>query len=223
MADYHQDVLTRHCRVCAKPLAKFKVSYSCEERADELEKTFRIVVSMDSPDVHPTSFCHSCYNVLVRSRKAREANRMYTPLVQQFSWNPHTDHSCTVCDHFVKASGGGRPRKQKIGRPSTDSTRSAIMHLHSIAPPSFFSSVDVHSLTIQSSTTSVSTDDLVCQLCSTILDRPIQLTACNSLVCLKCLCESLGEREFRCPCCNSNPMVHPSPVIMKIPGVLYQL
>ena len=42
MADFHQDLLRKHCRICAKALAKFKVRYSCVDRCDELEKTFGV-------------------------------------------------------------------------------------------------------------------------------------------------------------------------------------
>ena len=225
MADFHKEVLRKHCRVCAKALARFKVSYNCADRSDELEKTFGVVVSRDSPDVHPVSFCHGCYNVLVRSRKAREANRLYTPSVEPFAWSPHTG-SCTVCDHFQSVASGGRPRKQKIGRPSSSSTRSAIMHLHTIAPASFFNTVDVHSLTFQSTNSSVSIDDLICPLCSFVVNRPIQLTNCNRLVCFNCLCSSLSNNGFSCPCCKTdhlkdhNTMACPSQVVMKIIGDL---
>ena len=117
-------------------------------------------------------------------------------------------------------------RSKKIGRPSANSTRSVITHLHTIAPTSFFNTVDVCSLTVQSATSSVSISDLVCQLCSSIVDRPIQLTTCNRLVCLNCLCSSLSENGFSCPCCRDdhlrdhNTMVCPSPVVMKIIGDL---
>ena len=109
--------------------------------------------------------------------------------------------------------------------PSTISTHSAITHLHSIAPPRFvFNLADlvIHS---PSCTSFVSTDDLVCHLCSSVVDHPIQLT-CNRLVCMNCLCTSLRDRRFCCPCCNSdhlldfNTMVQPSPVVMKVLGDL---
>ena len=196
--------------------------YSCADRCDELEKTFGVAVSRDSPDVHPVSFCHGCYNVLVRSRKAKEANKLYTPSVEVFSWNPHTSN-CTVCDYFEKAARGGRPRKQKIGRPSAISTHSAIMHLHTTAPSTFFNAVDVHSRTLQSATSSVSISDLVCPLCSLVVDRPIQLITCNKLVCLNCLCSSLSNNGFSCigdHLKDHNTMVCPSPVVMKIIGDL---
>ena len=226
MADYHMEVLTKHCRVCAKLLARFKVSYRCADRRDDLEKTFGVVFSNDSPDVQPTSFCHSCYNVLVRARKAREANRLYTPCVQPFNWSAHTNLSCDVCDHFEKAAAGGRPKKQKIGWPPTTCRRSAIAHLHTIAPPSYFHTADYRSQMIQPPSSSVSIDDLVCPLCSSIVDRPIHLTTCNKLVCMNCQCKKLEEGEFCCPCCtqdriqNYNTMVQPSPVVMKILGDL---
>ena len=220
------EALSKYCRVCAKPLARFKVSYRCADRSDALERTFGVAIKEDNPDVQPPSFCHSCYNVLVRSQKAKEENRVYTPTVQLFAWSAHTEDSCTVCDYFRKASCGGRPRKQKIGRPSTTSTHSAITHLYTIAPPSLFNTADLHSLAIHSRTSSVSSDDLMCHLCSSVVDRPIQLTTCNRLVCMRCLCTSLRENGFLCPCCSSdhlhdlNTMVQPSPVVMKVLGDL---
>ena len=105
------EALTKHCRVCTKPLARFKVSYRCADRSDALERTFGVAIKEDNPDVQPPLFCHSCYNVLVRSQKAKEEKRVYTPTVQLFAWNAHTEDSFTVCDYFQKASCGGRPRK----------------------------------------------------------------------------------------------------------------
>ena len=218
MADFHQEVLGKHCRICGKALARFKVRYSCDDRKDELGETFGVAVSGDSADVHPVSFCHGCYNILARARKAREKNRVYTPSIELFSWSPHIA-SCTVCDHFQKAASGGRPRKKNIGRPSAGSPRSAITHLHTVAPPTF-NTGDVRSLISRS----VPINDLVCPMCSLIVDRTIQLTTCNRLVCLSCLCSSLSESGFSCPCCRDDhlqdhsTMVCPSPVVMKIIG-----
>ena len=164
MADYHKEVLDKHCRVCAKPLSRFKVSYRCADWSAALEKAFGLAVNTDNPDVHPSSFCHGCYNVLTRSRKAEEENRVYTPTVKLFSWRAHTEDGCTPCDHFKKVSCGGRPRKLKIGRPSTTSTHSAITHLYTIAPPSLLHPSD-QAVAAYSHTSSLTTSDLVCQLC----------------------------------------------------------
>ena len=84
------EVLTKHCRVCAKPLARFKVSYRCADRSEVLGRTFGLSVKEDNPDVQPPLFCHSCYNVLVRSQKAKEESRVYTPTVQLFAWSART-------------------------------------------------------------------------------------------------------------------------------------
>ena len=59
-------------------------------------KAFGLSVKEDNPDVQPLSFHHSCYNMLVRSQKAKEENRVYTPTVQLFAWSAHTEDSC-VC------------------------------------------------------------------------------------------------------------------------------
>ena len=80
MADYHKEVLDKNCRVCAKPLGRFKVSYRRADWSEALEKAFGLAVTTDNPDVHPFS-CHSCYNVLTPSRKAEEENRVYTQTV----------------------------------------------------------------------------------------------------------------------------------------------
>ena len=225
MADYHKEILANHCRVCAKLLAKFKMSYRCADKAVELEKVFSIVVSSDTPPlVHPLCFCHSCYNVLAQAKKAMAQKRPYNPAIQQFTWSAHSDLDCAVCDHFQNVSSGGRPRKRKVGRPSTSSTRAAMAHCHQIAPSSFFEAADYRSLVIQSYSSSVLIDDFACQLCSRVVNRPIQLTVCNKLICLACLCKSLDEREFCCPCCGSDhlkdhrTMVQPFPIVIKILG-----
>ena len=225
MADYHKEVLGKHCRVCAKPLGKFKVSYRCVDWSGALEKAFGLADTKDDPDVHPSFFCHGCYNVLARSRKAGEENRVYTHTVKLFAWSAHTESGCTPCEHFKKVSSGGRPIKLKIGRPSTTSTRSAITHLYTIAPPSLLCPSDL-ATAAHPQTSSVTTSALVCRLCSSVVDRPIQLTTCNSLVCMSCLSESLNESGFLCPCCSEDhlkdfsTMVQPSSVVLKVLGDL---
>ena len=90
------EVLTKHCRVCAKPLARFKVSYRCADRSEALGKSFGLSVKEDNPDVQPPSFCHSCYNVLVRSQKAKEENECTLPLCSSLL-GVHTQSIVVVC------------------------------------------------------------------------------------------------------------------------------
>ena len=120
----------------------------------------------------------------------------------------------------------GALESRRLCRPSNGSARSAVTHLYNIAPPSFFVTTDARSLTLRSHTSSLSTDDLVCQLCRAVVDRPIQLTTCNTLVCMACLSESLRNSEYHCPWCKGdhvedlNTMVCPSSVVMKVLGDL---
>ena len=112
------------------------------------------------------------------------------------------------------------------GRPATISTRSAIDYIHSIAPPSFFRTNDTPGREVtQLNSNSVITAELVCKLCTRILDQPIQLTECNNLACMSCLCKVLEESgDLLCPCCNGehlrdfSTLVHPISVVMTVLG-----
>ena len=203
MADFHQEVLGKHCRICGKALARFKIRYSCAD------KRYRGAgVNLWNSCEWRQCRCTPCV-FLPRLLQHR-------PSVEQFLWTPH-NAICTICDHFHKAASGGRPRK--IGGPSASSTRSTIKHLHTIAPEAYFSRVE-------STSSSVSISDLVCPMCSLIVDRPIQLTTCNRLVCLKCLCSTLSKSGFSCPSCrvdhleDQSTMVCPSPVVKIIGDLL---
>ena len=115
---------------------------------------------------------------------------------------------------------------RKPGRPATIGTRSAVDHIHSIAPPSFFPTNDTSAREItQPDSNSVITAELVCKLCTKILDQPIQLTECNNLVCMKCLCKVLEESGLLlCPCCSGDHLrdfsilIFPTSVVMTVLG-----
>ena len=163
----------------------------------------------------------------MRLKKTVESGKQYNPSVELFTWRPHSPDQCAICEHFERASTGGRPkRKRNVGRPATISTRTAINHIQSIAPSIFFCSPASHSwVATQSESASVSTSDLLCQLCSRLLDRPVQLTICNKLVCMTCLCKGLEDSgDLICPCCNEDhmreftTMIQPSSVVMTILG-----
>lgn len=136
-----------------------------------------------------------------------------------FKWIEHSPDNCSICNYFERASTGGRPKKTKQpGRPATISTRSAIDHITTIAPPSFFPLQDDLRAAIESPD-----EDLLCQLCSKVLDRPVHLTICNKLVCMTCLCDRL-DANLICPCCEVShiqefsTMVPPSSIVMTVLG-----
>ena len=164
--------------------------------------TFGIVTEEDNPDVQPPLFYMAATMCWCAHR--RQERTGCTLLCSSFLGG-HTEHGCSVCEH-----------SKAIHQPPA---HSAITHLYTIAPPSLLSPADLHSLAICSRTSSVSPDDFMCHLCSSIVDRPIQLMTCNRLMCMECLCASLREKAF---CCSSdhlhdlNTMARPSPVVTKV-------
>ena len=228
MADFHSEELQKYCRVCGKRLSRFRVKYKCEKRSEDLAQTFGLRIADDDPAIHPLEFCHGCYNVMMRARRARDTDRFYTPCVELFKWRAHESDSdpCGICEYFKATSSGGRPKQCKVGRPPAISVKSTVSYLFSEAPPSFFPSPDGNSGQYSHLTGStVQHDDFHCHLCTKVVDRPIHLTTCNKLVCMDCLCRALEEaRECRCPCCDGDhiqdytTMVQPPPALLRVLG-----
>ena len=197
---------------------KDRVQYVCEPQSEILAQVFGVLLCKDDPKIHPSLLCHSCYCTVMKAKAAIEDGGQYTPSVTVFTWEAHSTDHCRTCDHFESAYSGGRRKKRKRpGRPASISARTAISHIRSIAPSSF-------------NTPDVSMDDshstnLLCRLCSKLLDRPVLLTSCNSLVCMNCLCEHLEKsKSFICPCCSSDhiqdftTIVEPSSVVTSVLG-----
>ena len=208
MANVHKNDLLKFCRVCGKRLSRSRVSFKCENYTDNLATTFRAQIGDDRSAVHPPLMCHPYYNVLQRSKKAADSGRQFHHSVDLFDWTAHSPSKCVICEHFKRVSSGRKPKKTpSSGHPSALSVRSAVDHSTFLALPSFFSS---HSV--------LTGDDLcldrMCSLCSKLLDRPVQLTTCNHLVCIACLCQRLEESwELACPCCGSNHVKEFSTII----------
>ena len=220
MAEYHQDEFKKFCRVCGERISRNRVSFSCRQQADNKAQTFGVFCRDDCPDVHLPFICHGCFSVTQRSKAAAEEDKQYHHTVETFSWISHTPDECTICEHFEKVSTGGRPKK-KHRKPSI---RSAVDHIRSIAPPSFPINDTPARKVTQLGSNSAITAERACKLCGMILDQPIQLTECNNLVCMNCLCTALEEREgLLCPCCSGDhlrdfTLIHPTSVIMTVLG-----
>lgn len=224
MAAFHCEELQKFCRVCGKRLSRNRVNFNCQQHADILASTFGFLISDDNPEIHPKLLCHGCYSVLRRSKKAAETRSQYQPSINLFKWTAHSLSQCEMCQHFQQVSCGGRPKKTRnTGRPPSVSFRTAIDHIRSIAPPSFFP-VNTGVSVVVPSEGEVSLD-LVCCLCSKLLHQPVQLTTCNSLVCMSCLCRHLEKcRELMCPCCSTDHLkdfktiIPPSAIVVTILG-----
>lgn len=82
------------CRVCGEKLSRYKVSYDCHTAKNEEKlQSIGVFVGSDQSDIHPQRFCHGCYNVCMRTMKAKEEGRDYTARLNQFDWG-HVESSC---------------------------------------------------------------------------------------------------------------------------------
>lgn len=172
--------LQDNCRVCGGRLGKFKVSYDCHtvENQSKLQ-SIRVSVEQDKKTVHPSRFCHACYNKCIRTIKASEIGKDYNPMLTKFHWVEHTTVECTVCTHFSGENKGRRPKKtSSTGRPSNQ-LLTLISHLKERSPPSTITDLKLRERISHQPSID---EDLKCPLCKLVLDRPLLLTTCSKLV-----------------------------------------
>ena len=95
------------CRVYGERIFRNRVSFSCQQHADNIAQTFGLFYRDDNPVVHPPFICHGCFSVTTRSKKAAEDGKQYHHSVKTFSRTSHSSDECTVCEYFEKVSTGG--------------------------------------------------------------------------------------------------------------------
>ena len=190
--EYHQSNLNKLCRICGGALsAGGRVSYSTSSGKGILEKVFGISVEHDNPKVHPPKYCHRCHGVIYHAtKKEQEHNRVV------FQWHAHSGEDCTICIHIQSQLKVGKKKKPLRGRPQKESIRALILHTRKSAPP-ILGPTSVKCINTQ--------DDLTCPICTEIVQRPIELTTCSSIVCCECLVQWLHiTQDVQCPCCYSD-------------------
>ena len=223
--EYHKKALERMCRVCGQFLAKTKkatkTTYECTSNTEKLRETFNIHVEDDDEAVHPILFCHNCYKLHHFKSKVPKG-RIYEEQRHIFpSWSAHNESStCPVCTHYSRLSSGGRPKKNKsTGRPPSTGYKSAVTYIREIAPTSLFPP-DTPFEVIQTDTLS----NLMCPVCSMVVDKPIELSLCRTVLCSECLATTIAKnRSLICPVCNvghlndfTTAIQEPSPLVMNI-------
>ena len=113
------------------------------------------------------------------------------------TWQPHSE-DCTTCQQTKCIRGGGRPAKD-TGRPAASSRKSLIsLHPHtSTHAPQSINTPQQYG---------VSLNDLTCNICLHVVDQPVELVNCATLVCTTCLTSWLYEcaDSLPCPCCHRN-------------------
>ena len=222
-AGFHSDQLQKHCRVCGGNLNRYRVKYDCSKSSEKLLLTFGITIVSDDKNIHPTEFCHSCFNVIGRCTKAKETKEPYQHTTQLFQWAEHSE-PCFVCKHFTQIRRGGRRKKSHIGRPPKVNIHAAIRHIKSVAPESFQVSIDHSRINLPPYKSTINISDLKCPLCAKVVDSPVFISVCNNLVCSECCCKALEESEkLLCPCCQGDHFKvdfshinKPLPLVMKL-------
>lgn len=88
----HFKELATHCRLCGLSLAKQRVTYSCKDHTESLNRAFGIHVQSDQESVHPPRFCQRCFCSTRRSSAQ-----------QLFKWVPHSKPTCAVRTRIANA------------------------------------------------------------------------------------------------------------------------
>ncbi len=86
--DYHRAQLEIHCRVCAKVFTGKLYKYTCKTFRDSLLEAFKLDVSKDVPEIHPSYFCHSCYT---KGKQYTKGGGHIESVLTIHKWSPHTD------------------------------------------------------------------------------------------------------------------------------------
>ena len=129
--------------------------------------------------------------------------------------------SFQVCEHFSNlARGGGQNKKEykPRGRPAGESSKVLLQHIQSVAPAPFLSA-DISQLQYPSMPLN---QQLSCQICSGVLDRPLELS-CGAIVCSPCCSKWVTQRStdhlsISCPCCfnHSSEIRPPPPLVLSL-------
>ena len=170
----HLAALETLCRVCGGRLERFKQSFQCSDKSTERLASVDVVTADDDPRVHSPRICHGCYLKLGRKKDAKEKGRAFHSEINVFSWVVHSDTACTSCDQYKHAHTLTTGRKQK-GK--------AFAYIRDIAPSSHRPKNGTHEYVLPSSCASYFTlADLECNICTQILDGPVELP-CGNTVC----------------------------------------
>jgi len=222
--EYHQNQLAKYCRVCGKVVKGY--AYSVNSEHSNLLAVAGIDTSQDNKDVHPNTFCNSCYLTLRQLQAADSSGNIRETALRPFQWVPHHD-GCTTCKHFALSQRGGRPRKHRMpcGRPRDDGKRALHQHILTISPPSYTanSPLDVSRF---SKPASISLSDLQCRLCQYIVDQPVETTYHHHLMCASCVRGSIDNDDWSCPCGDPSHKLSlesiqkPSEVVLKLHATL---
>lgn len=105
--EYHQEQLTKHCRVCGNRLNKAKGRaqpvHSCAEHATDLAALAGVLsASTEDSTVYPQHYCNPCHSMLTRARKAAKDGLPFHS-ISAVEWLPHQE-GCKVGEISIYVS-----------------------------------------------------------------------------------------------------------------------
>ncbi|KAM3920679.1 V(D)J recombination activating protein 1 [Leptodactylus fuscus] len=175
-----------------------------------ISKVFKIDVRGDMDSIHPTRFCHNCWNI-VHQKFSNSFSEVYFPRNNAVDWKPHGS-PCDVCNsskNWSKRKGTVHQnpiikkrkisvehgKKNKNSSPLWKKTRALNQiknHCKHIHLNSNLLVVDYPSDFLKSVT---------CQVCEHILSDPVQ-TSCKHLFCRICILKYFKMMGCYCPSCR---------------------
>ena len=187
---FHSECLEKLCRVCGCYLQHSRAVYRCGDHKDDLLKVFSIDHSSDTEGIHPPYFCERCKAVIVKAVAAAKNEKIYLHSVTVFAWSGHKQSDCQVCDQVVVSKKGGRPKKTRKnrGRPTAVSAHTRLEQLQTNKQESYIPGQVERSTLVYfvPSSLGVQQSDLECPVCTTLLDRPVQVS-CGAVLCTECV------------------------------------
>uniref|UniRef100_A0A8D0BJ46 V(D)J recombination-activating protein 1 n=1 Tax=Salvator merianae TaxID=96440 RepID=A0A8D0BJ46_SALMN len=229
--DAHRAKLQHFCRICGESFKtdSGKRSYPVHGPVDDemqallkkkekratswpglLAKVFKIDVREDIDTIHPTNFCHKCWNVIQRKFSNFPCEE-YLPRKGAMEWHPHSS-SCNVCtpsfhevkrkkqvlntqlNKRIKIVTGCARKMSRMNNPKQMKNKSLmkkIVNCKKIHLDTKILAVDYPVDFVKS---------ISCQICEHILADPVE-TTCKHLFCRVCILKCLKVMGSYCPSC----------------------
>ncbi|XP_053305568.1 V(D)J recombination-activating protein 1 [Spea bombifrons] len=177
---------------------------------DLIYKVFKIDVKTDLDTIHPTHFCHNCWNIM-NQRFSHNSSEVYFPHNKTVEWMPHSE-TCNVCKStksWGKRKAGIQTnallaKKKKTG---VDIVKKA-KNLHHVKTNKAFNQIKVHCKKIHLDTSLLVVDypadfikSISCRVCEHILSDPVQ-ASCKHLFCKSCILKYIKIMGCYCPSCR---------------------
>ena len=146
-----------------------------------------------SPEIHPTMFCHTCRNKAQRGKK-----KWVDSTLEVHEWG-------SMC-YLRPFHGSGKGRStykatKNRGRPNKSSARYIADTIQSKAPSSWMVSEPLLLSRFLPPASNISLSDMQCGFCKCIVDQPVN-TPCRKLVCAKCISDQVRASNavsLHCP------------------------